>query len=198
MLILGLLLAAALPDPAARQAIEQASTPPGAHARLDKWEAPRGCAGQLSVQPIDASGRVPVRVRGQACEAWGWATVTLLFDAAVLTRDVRAGESLEGAFEVRPVELRRGHELLGAVPAGSLAERPLKAGQPVEASQVRVGPPTGSSVLVRVVAQGLFIEQRGTISPCRGLQVCATLPSGKRVAGELVDGVLVAQAGVTP
>jgi hypothetical protein len=181
-------------EPALQQALERASAVPGATVELVSWKAPR-CAGRFEVaSAIEASGRVPVRVRGAGCDDWGWATVKLTAATAELTHDVKLGESLEGAWVLKAHEVRRGFDRVTEVPANATANRPLHMGQSLSLEAIRVGPPAGTPITVRVKLGGIAIDARGTTSSCTGGQVCATLPQGKRVRGSLEDGVLVVSA----
>lgn len=187
-LLLTVVLAA---EPALQRALEARCTVSGARVEVLDWRAPR-CKGELAPGPVEASGRVPVRVRGARCDEWGWATVRLTVEAPVLTRTVRAGEPLDGAWASRPVEVLRGRQLLGAaLPPGITAARPLRAGEPLLASAVRLGPPPGSPILVRVELGGIAVEQPGSVVPCPGLAACAVLPGGRRVTGRLESQVLL-------
>ena len=188
-LLVTLLLAA---DPALEAALQRAVTRDSAKVELTGWEAPR-CKGAYAPAPFDSSGRVPVRVRGKGCEAWGWAEVKVLVPVAVLTREVRAGDSLDGAWAV--VELEPRGEPLAHIPTGASATRALHKGLPVSGNDVRFGPRPGTQVTVKVMLGALSLEQRGTISPCGGGDTCATLPSGKRVSGAWVDGALLVGGG---
>lgn len=51
-------------------------------------------------------------------------------------------------------------------------------------------PAMGTSVHVVVVAGALTIEEVGHVVPCSRDAVCAVVPSGKHVEGEMVDGKL--------
>jgi flagella basal body P-ring formation protein FlgA len=133
-------------------------------------------------------------VRGPACDAWGWATIRLFTDALVLTKDLAPGSRLEGALALKRVEYHRGAAPLRSVAAEANAARGLTAGSMLTSDMVRFGPPAGTPVTVRVVAGGLSLEQQGTVIACRGNQVCASLPSGKRVEGQIVAGALLVGA----
>ncbi len=181
-------------EPALQQALESANAVSGASVELVSWKAP-ACVGRFEVaSPIEGSGRVPVRVRGRRCDDWGWATVKLTLATAELTHDVKPGESLEGAWVLKAHEVRRGFDRVTAVPANATANRPLHRGQPLSLEAIRVGPPAGTPLTVRVKLGGIAIDARGTATSCSGGQVCATLPQGKRVRGTLEDGVLVVSA----
>ncbi len=188
-LLLSLLVTAV--DPALEQALQRALTRTPATVELQSWDAPR-CLGRFVPAPFESSGRVPVRVRGKACEAWGWAQVKVIVPVATLSRDVKANEPMDGAWSVTGVEARG--EVISALPPGATATRGLRRGMPVNATDFRVGPRPGTAITVRLVMGALSLEQRATISPCPGNGTCATLPSGKRVAGVWSDGQLVVEA----
>jgi hypothetical protein len=175
-------------DPALQRALDAAVAVPGARVELLSWKGP-SCRGPFEVAAIDSSGRVPVRVRGAGCDDWGWATVKLVADAPTLTSPVRTGDSLTGRWVMKSVEVRRGATLLTNVDATATATRTMKAGQVLTSDTVRVGPPPGTPVTVRVLAGGIALEQQGTIIGCA--TVCASLPTGRRVSGRFEDGVLI-------
>lgn len=183
------LFVAAAPTPALENALQKALQRSPARVELISWDAPR-CLGEFIPAPFDASGRVAVKVRGARCEAWGWAQVRVLVTVASLTRDLKEGEPLAGAWVGKETEFKGG-VVLSEVPAGATASHALRQGGALSFGDVRVGPKPGTSITVRVVLGALSLEQRGTISPCNGAETCATLPSGKRVAGLFSDGVLL-------
>jgi flagella basal body P-ring formation protein FlgA len=181
-------------DPSLQHALEAANAVPGSQLEVLEWKAPP-CHGHLEVAAtVDASGRVPVRVRGAGCDAWGWAVVRLTVMSAVATRSLRFGDRLQGAWALERREVHRGNEALTEIAADATANRLIKQGQPIGQDAVRVGPPPGSPITIRVSAGGIAVEQTGTTIPCAGPHVCATLPRGKRVMGTLRDGVLVVAA----
>lgn len=190
VLLLSLMLGAN--EPSLEGALQAALTREAAKVHLTAWEAPT-CKGEYTPAPFDSSGRVPVRVRGKQCEAWGWAHVRVTVPVATLSRDVKPNQSLEGAWSVQEHEPRG--ETLPAVPAGASATRTLRKGTPVGPNDVRVGPALGTSVTVKVLMGALSLEQRGTVSACTGGGTCATLPSGKKVSGVWADGTLVVGGG---
>ncbi|MDP1830388.1 MAG: hypothetical protein Q8L48_44415 [Archangium sp.] len=178
-------------DASLEVALQRALTRESAKVQLTAWDAPR-CKGSFAPAPFDSSGRVPVRVRGKKCEAWGWAQVRVLLPIATLSRDVKANESMDGAWTVREEEPRG--EVMAHVPAGATATRWLRKGMAVGANDVRTGPRPGSPIVVKVMLGALSLEQRGTVAAC-GNGVCATLPSGKKVTGAWLDGILVVGGG---
>lgn len=184
------------------EAALQNVAPPHARVTLLAWDPPRECRGDFTPAFVETSGRVPVRVRGSTCEGWGWATVKVQVPTIVVMRDVAANSPLEGAVVFADVELLRGRTPLASLPPGATAAKNLRRGAALTPEDVRVGPPAGTTITVRVTAGSLQVEQVGTVVTCRNgtTGVCATLPSGKRVSGALVDGVLVVgpTAGGTP
>jgi hypothetical protein len=187
MILLALAITAAVPAPLVDAL--QSRAPEGTRVEVDAFSAPPCPGARYEAQAFEGSGRVAVRLTGKGCGAWGWASVRLLATQAVLTRDVEAGAPVEGAVRLEEREWRRG---VPAAPAleGANAARRLRAGAVLRDLDVRFGPPPGTPVTVRVVVNTISVEQRGTIVPC-GTQICATLPSGKRVSGVLRDGVLI-------
>ena len=137
-LLVTLMIGAA--DPSLEAALQRALTRETARVELTAWDAPR-CKGTFAPAPFDSSGRVPVRVRGKTCEAWGWAQVRVIVQVAMLSRDVKANESMEGAWTLGEQEPRG--EVMAQVPAGATATRWLRKGMPVAVSDVRVGPRPG-------------------------------------------------------
>ncbi len=180
-------------DPSLEAALQRAVTRESARVELTSWDAPRRCTGTFAPAPFELSGRVPVRVRGKKCEAWGWAQVRVIVPVAVLSRDVKTNEPMEGAWTVTEAETQG--EALTQVPSGATATRWLRKGMPISANDVRTGPKPGSSITVRVMMGGLSLEQRGTVNSCSGSATCATLPSGKKVSGVWSDGMLLVGSG---
>jgi hypothetical protein len=189
-LIVALVLGAS--EPALEEALRRAVTRDGARVELTAWDAPTRCKGEFVSAPFDASGRVPVRVRGKSCQAWGWATVRVYLPIATLTRDVKPNETVDGAWTV--TELEPTGAALTNAPKGATATRWLRKGQRLTPTDLRVGPRPGTPITVRLVSGALSLEQRGTIVNCTG--ICAALPSGKKVEGQLSDGVLVVGGGL--
>jgi hypothetical protein len=177
-------------DPRLQEALEAQVTVPAARVEVLAWQAP-SCQGRYEPAPLSASGRLAVRVRGASCDEWAWATVRLTARAAVLTQPVKAGDPLEGAWRLKEVELTRGARTLASVPASATATRPMAPGAVLRPESLRVGPPPGTPILVRVVAGSIVVEERGHVAACSGEAVCATLPGGKRVSGRFDNGALV-------
>lgn len=187
MITLALLLAAA-PTPSLESALQKAVQRTPARVELQSWDAPLRCKGTFVPVPFENSGRVAVKVKGKNCEAWGWAQVRVIVPVATLSRDVKANESLDGAWSISESEARG--EAITEIPTGAMATRSLRRGAAIGSADLRVGPRAGTSVTVRLVLGSLSLESRGTVTNCAGAVTCATLPSGKRVAGLFADGVL--------
>lgn len=188
MIALALLSLAAVPAPL-NEALSLRA-PQGARVEVVEWSAPACQATRFEPQPFDGSGRVAVRATGRTCSVWGWATVRLFTTQAVLTRTVEAGEALEGAFALEEREWSKGAPAAPKLD-GATASRRLKSGSVLRELDLRFGPAPGTQITVRLVLKAISIEQRGVIISC-GQNVCASLPSGKRVSGAFRDGVLVA------
>lgn len=187
MIALALVLAAS--PLSLENALQKAVQRTPARVELQSWEAPLRCKGAFVPVPFENSGRVAVKVKGKNCEAWGWANVRVIVPVATLSRDVKADESLEGAWTIGETEARSG-DAMTEIPAGAMATRSLRRGAAIGSSDLRVGPRAGTSVTVRLIVGALSLESRGTVTNCSGVATCATLPSGKKVAGNFVDGVL--------
>jgi hypothetical protein len=187
MIALALTLAA-VPAPLALALSRQA--PPGARIEVTRWESPTCAATTFEPATLDASGRVAVRAVGRGCAVWGWATVRVTATVAIVDRPLSAGDPLEGAVRFEEREWSRTASSAPAI-TGAVASRRLSPGTVVRSSDLRLGPPPGTSVTVRVVSSGIAIEQRGAIFACPE-RVCATLPSGKRISGTFTNGVLLA------
>jgi flagella basal body P-ring formation protein FlgA len=188
--------------PVVRHALERALAAPGA--RLDSAVEERGAARPVDcrvseaevAQPIEASGRLAVKISGRAahgghCDSWIWVRVRVVAPVAVAKHALRAGDSLENAYDTEERELRAGHTP-AAIGPSSVATRAVAAGQILDGAVV--GEPTlrfGDVVKVLVVSGALVIEQTGRGAPCARGRSCAVLASGKQVEGELVDGRLV-------
>jgi hypothetical protein len=189
MISLALILAAAPASGTLEAALQKAVQRAPARVELTSWDAPRRCKGAFVPAPFETSGRVAVKVKGKNCEAWGWAEVKVIVPVATLSRDVKANESLDGAWSMSDGEASA--RAVQQLPAGASAMRPLKAGSALTESDFRVGPRAGTPVTVRVMLGSLSLEARGTVTQCSGAATCATLVTGKRVAGLFIDGVLV-------
>lgn len=177
-------------EPALQRALEAAVAVPHARVELLNWKGP-SCRGAYEVTRIDSSGRVPVRVRGARCDEWGWATIRVLAQAAIVTDEVRTGATLDGHWALRELEVRHGMPTLTDIPTGTTASRLLRTGECLTPQVIRVGPPPGSPVTVRVVTGGIIIEQTGVTMPCAPGRVCATLPNGRRLIGRWEQGAII-------
>ena len=167
----------------------------GARLELVSVELPRGCVpvGAEVPKPIDGSGPVAVRIRGDKCD-WAWARVRLFAHVAVASRAIPAGAPLEGALRWEEREIVNGRRPLATLPEGAVASRAIPAGAPLEARHVREpGVAAGEKVKVVLHAGSITVEQQGTLVPCP-VGTCARLASGKRVEGTLHGGVLVVEA----
>jgi hypothetical protein len=191
-MVLSLMVLLGAVDPALQASLQHALTRSSATVSVRSWDAPK-CQGRYLPAPFETSGRVAVRVRGQGCDAWGWAEVTVMIPVVTLKRDVRANEALQDACKVETGEAHFG--VMTDLPSGAVAARALKAGHALSEADVRVGPPLGTVITVRLVSGAISVEQRATVSPCSGPNVCATLQSGKRVSGRWADGTLVIAGG---
>lgn len=187
MIALALILAAV---PAPLEVALSRLAPQGARIEVTRWESPTCAATTFEPAPFDAPGRIAVRAVGRGCAGWGWATVRMMATVAVVDRPVSAGDPLEGAVRFEEREWTRTASSAPAI-TGAVASRRLSPGTVLRSSDLRFGPPPGTSVTVRVVSSGIAIEQRGSIFACPD-RVCATLPSGKRISGTFTGGVLLA------
>src|SRR5689334_15674180 len=138
MLAQALLLAAvahAGADPAApaaaRAALDAALAIPGARVELVALgdTSPRGCEALRAEapRPVTSSGRVALRLegrdaRGDACDAWAWATVRVHAPSLVALRAVAEGAPLAGAVGPAEREVLPGRAPLAALPEGAVAE----------------------------------------------------------------------------
>ncbi|MFT3709072.1 MAG: hypothetical protein QM817_15605 [Archangium sp.] len=191
MIALALVLAAAPSSPSLEVALQNAVQRTPARVELTSWDAPRRCKGAFMPAPFDMSGRVAVKVKGKNCEAWGWAEVKVIVPVATLSRDVKANESLDGAWITGEGEARGG---VTELPMGATASRAMRSGAAITESDFRVGPRAGTAITVRVMLGALSLEARGTVTNCAsGSATCATLTTGKRVAGVFTNGVLVVE-----
>jgi hypothetical protein len=193
---------------AVRTALVAAATVSDARVEITAIERARtGCVGagaparaEVS-RSIDGSARVAVKLigagpDGASCEAWSWVRFRLFAPVSVAIRAVRVGEPLAGATAVNEREIKAGRA--PATPSdvtdGAVADRPLVAGQIVEADAIRVpGPRAGDPVNVVLVTGALAVEQVGRAVPCARNRSCAVLPSGKHVDGTFRDGRLLVQ-----
>ena len=107
--------------------------------------------------------------------------------AAVTTRAVRAGETLDSSFAVIEHEVKQGH-VPYLPPDGAVAIRSLSAGTVV--SPADVGKSTvvaGDPINILVVSGVLAVEAHGRRIPCGQSRACAVLASGKHLEGRMDD-----------
>ena len=165
-------------------------------ARLDVvgWKVPGNLrctpTGATVDRAINGSGRYAIKMEGGGCGAWAWANVRVYAPGFITTRTVRMGEPLDGAVKTVDQEVRPGR-IPAPVGPGSRAARMLNNGQLVEANHVETaGPKAGAPIKVMVRAGSLAVSQIGRAISCGHGHVCAVLPSGKHVEGELDGDVL--------
>ena len=144
---------------------------------------------------VAVSGRLVLKVAGESpikhCEGTAWVDVRAYARVAVAMRALNAGDSLDGAVELIEQEVPRSKHPLREIPSGMAAVHPVRAGVVVDISDVRQErPQLGASIQVVIRSGGLSIEQTGRIASCDRDQVCAVLPTGKRIAGKIVAGHL--------
>ena len=186
--------AANLP-PEVSEVLSRALAVPGARIVPLGWapQLPAGCVLRQAVLDgtVTGSGRLPVKLYGQACTGWGWVRFEVWAPAAFTTRPVRAGERLQPALVVEDREIRSGH--VGFVPpAGALAARNLPRGMVLQPSDVAGATmASGETVKVIVMSGPLAIEVQGRAISCGAGRLCAVLPSGRHVEGHLQEGRLL-------
>jgi hypothetical protein len=186
--------AANLP-PEVSEVLSRALAVPGARIVPLGWapQLPAGCVLRQAVLDgtVAGSGRLPVKLYGQACTGWGWVRFEVWAPAAFTTRPVRAGERLQPALVVEDREIRSGH--VGFVPpAGALAARNLPRGMVLQPSDVAGATiASGETVKVIVMSGPLAIELQGRAISCGSGRICAVLPSGRHVEGHLDEGRLL-------
>ncbi len=182
-------VAGALAVPGARVELEGVRASSGADCAAEAWEALRA---------VEASGSAPLRFSGRTaagapCQGYAWGRVRVLAPAAVITRPLRAGDPLEGAYAVEDREVLPGRRALAAAPAGASASRRLSAGAVLDEGAVRIGPAPGEPVVVVLRSGALSVEQSGRAVPCPRGRACALLPSGRRVEGRHVEGRILVE-----
>jgi hypothetical protein len=186
--------AANLP-PEVSEVLSRALAVPGARIVPLGWapQLPAGCVLRQAVLDgtVTGSGRLPVKLYGQACTGWGWVRFEVWAPAALTTRPVRVGERLQPALAVEDREIRSGH--VGFVPpAGALAARNLPRGMVLQPSDVAGATlASGETVKVIVMSGPLAIEVQGRAISCGSGRICAVLPSGRHVEGHLEEGRLL-------
>ena len=185
-----------------REAVERSS--PGARATIVEYRETlqAGCSaiGALAVAPPDLSGRLTLRLtgrseQGRSCDGFASARAELLAPVWVVVRPIAAGAPLGDAIvrEERPVQGIPGR--VNDLTEGAVAARALTPGTILEERLVRSpGPRPGETVPVVLRSGEISITQNGRLTPCLQGRSCATLPTGKRVEGRLVDGRLIVEA----
>jgi hypothetical protein len=179
------------------EVLSQALAVPGARIVPLGWapHLPAGCTLRQAALggAVTGSGRLPVKLYGQACMGWGWVHFEVWAPAAFTTRPVRAGERLQPALAVEDREVRSGH--VGVVPPpGALAARDLPRGTVLEASHIAgAAMASGEMVKVIVMTGPLAIELQGRAISCGAGRNCAVLPSGRHVEGHLEEGRLLVE-----
>jgi hypothetical protein len=201
LLALALASAPAL-DHLARTAVEAAVSAPDARAELVGIEgAPARCLVSSAEvpQPIRASGRASLRLRGrdaagQACDAWAWARVRVSGPSLVTSRAISEGEPLLDGVKTEQRELEPGRDALAELPEGARAAKALASGTPLNQALIRVGPLPGEAVSVSLQLGALRVDEVARATPCRAGRACAILPSGRRVEGIWHDGRIVIES----
>jgi flagella basal body P-ring formation protein FlgA len=155
-----------------------------------EWALRGGCkVHRASVsRPIEASGRVAVKVAGEHCAGWGWVRLQVWAETAVTIRTVRAGEEIASAVTVIEQEIQAGRTPFSP-PPGSVATHALSSG-------VRVAPEdvsnsvivAGDPIKILVVSGAVAVETQGRRISCARGHACAVLPSGRHVEGRIDDG----------
>ena len=174
---------------AVSESLTRALAVPGARIVPLSWSAPAACRVRNAsvAHSLDGSGRVSVRVSGPGCPGWGWAQVEVWAEAAVTTRAVRAGESLNSSFALIEREVRPGHTPY-LPPEGAMAIRSLSAGTIINPADVgKSSVVAGDPVKILVVSGVLAVEAQGRRIPCGQSRACAVLSSGKHLEGHMDD-----------
>lgn len=190
------------PPAEVQDAVQAALADPGAEVEVTSFRAslPQGCAlaGAEVRRPITKSGTALLRLngrtrRGQPCAGSGVAQLVVRAAVWVVGAPIAAGMPLEGSVARERREVRGGAPL-SSLPQGAVAKASLEAGVVLEAHHVaRPGAAPGTSLRVVLRKGQVTVSQRAVVVPCPGggvEEVCARLPSGKRVAGALADGTL--------
>ncbi|MGC3998708.1 MAG: hypothetical protein QM767_15125 [Anaeromyxobacter sp.] len=152
-----------------------------------------------ALRPVAASGEITLRLSGadaagQPCEAFAWARVRVLAPALVLSRDLPAGEPLDGAVAPGEAEVLPARAPLATLQDGARASHALAAGAVLRAGDVRLGPAPGEPIAVRVVSGEIQLTTTGRAVACPRGRACALLPSGRRVEGRLAGDTLIVEA----
>ena len=179
------------------EALQSALSLPESRLEVLAWKmtATSRCTPEVATvdRPLTGSGRYAVKLEGPGCGVWGWATVRVFAPAYVTTRPVRAGDSLADAVKAVDREIRAGRTP-ASVNAGAKAARSLPSGQLVEAAHLEAGgPKAGAPIKVLVRSGSLGITQYGRAISCGRGRVCAVLPSGKHVEGNIEGETLVVE-----
>ncbi len=185
-------------SPALDEAIG-AALPPGVRAEIVRVDWPKSCVGKPSLpKRVERSSRVPLRVTGEQCQAFGWIELRLFTQGLRTTRQAAQGDALTAVIETAEVEVTGAPGLLTHLPTNATAKRALPRGLTLTANDLELGPPSGTSVTIRAVLAGVVVEQPGSLTPCPGAQRCARLSNGRTVRGSFTDGVLLVATGGAP
>lgn len=188
----------AVPPPVAI-AIHEGRVHPGDRVKIMSYRGsiPADC-NLLTATPtrqVQRSGSVALRLEGERdngtpCAGTGVAKVQVKTRVWISEKAIARGETLRGNLISKYVDVgvRRA---MREVPDNAVARRRIRAGAVLE-RQHAIVPGTEPGTPVRVVLnQGpVRIAQKGVIVPCMKKSVCARLPSGKRVEGVFMAGVL--------
>ncbi len=180
------------------ETLQAALAVPGARLEVERFDAPAKCvpAALEAVRPVQASGRVALRVRGEGCPGWAWAEVRVFANALVAKKQIVEGELLKDAVDHQEREVTVGHAFLTELFDGAKAARTIAKGTAIEEHlAARAGAlKPGASVQVEVHAGALVLVQPARVASCARGAACAVLPSGKRVEGRLVAGRIIVEA----
>lgn len=183
-------------------ALEQAA--PGTRATVLEYRAtlPAGCvaAQALATGPADGAGRVTLRLsgsndKGARCEGFAAARAQFVAPAWVVTKALARGAPLDGsvAQEERPWSASRAR-VIDLTPNATAAAA-LAPGTVLEDRHVQgPGPHVGDKVTVVLKTGAVTLTQEGRLAPCMSGRSCATLPTGRKLEGRLVDGRLLVEA----
>lgn len=188
----------AVPPPVAI-AIHEGRVHAGDRVQIESYRGsmPTGCSLVQAVptRPVQRSGSIALRLEGEredgaSCAGTGVAQIEVKSKVWVVDQDIARGEALAGKMTAKFVDVgvRRA---MRNVPENAVARRGIRAGSIIERQQV-ILPGTEPGTPVRVVLQQgpVRVAQKGVIVPCTKENVCARLPSGKRVEGSFAEGVL--------
>ena len=208
--VAALLLAAPLPALAAeapafvQEALLQGFGRAAAHATITEFRPtlPAGCTTAVAhaISAPDLSGRAMLKLEGTTadgsrCEGFASVRARLTAPIVVTSRAIAKEQPLDGAVTLADRDVTGHPELLSELPAGAIATQAMPSGAAVTERMVRVpGPAVGEPVPVVVRSGCITITQDGHLAACGSGHTCATLPTGKRVEGRLVDGKLIVEA----